>query len=43
MLEHAVALQAALLSSEESKRVNELNILRGNAIAQSNGAMAHAQ
>jgi len=40
MLEHAVALQAAMLASEESGRVSRLNTLRGNAIAQSNGAMS---
>jgi len=45
MLEHAVALQAAMLASEESGRVSRLNTLRGNAMAQSNGAMGnvHAQ
>jgi hypothetical protein len=45
MLEHAVALQAAMLASEESGRVSHLNTLRGNAMAQSNGAMGnvHAQ
>lgn len=43
MLEHAVALQAAMLASEESGRVNHLNTLRGNAAAQSNGALANAQ
>ena len=43
MLEHAVALQAAMLASEESGRVNQLNADRGNAVAQSNGAFAGAQ
>ncbi|MHB1631623.1 MAG: flagellar export protein FliJ [Acidithiobacillus sp.] len=43
MLEHAVALQAAMLASEESGRVAGLNAERGNAVAQSNGAMAGAQ
>lgn len=43
MLEHAVALQAAMLASEESGRVNQLNADRGNAMAQSNGAFAGAQ
>jgi hypothetical protein len=42
MLEHAVAIQAALLASEESGRVNALNSERANATAQSNGAMAGA-
>jgi hypothetical protein len=42
MLEHAVALQAAMLASEESGRVAALNSERGNAMAQSNGAMANA-
>jgi len=41
MLEHAVALQAAMLASEESGRVSRLNTQRGNAIAQSNGAMSN--
>lgn len=39
MLEHAVALQAAMLASEESGRVNALNTLRGNAMAQQNSSM----